>query len=213
MLVGSHWVLADSSPAWLHDKRKKAVSSHRTPKYTRCIMSLPLLQRHLHCRSAASAIRGASKPPSNAGSCRRRRSWRSGPCAGSRTPSHRRRASSWSPRSRATLGERRGSSPSESCNRSGFPEGINPSARQTIVRANRYLEVGLLPPTLRQASRDMGDQLRRLAEPWPWAAAAIPVSTGRAVASCGRLRRPRRLRDRRCRAGRVGIPTSGGASA
>jgi urease accessory protein len=79
---------------------------------------------------------------------------------------------------RAIRGERRGLSPPETCNRSGFREGINPSARQIIVRANRYLEVGLLPSTLRQASRDMGDQLRRLAEPWPWAAAAIPYLTG-----------------------------------
>ena len=44
----------------------------------------------------------------------------------------------------------------------------------SIVRANRLLEVGLLPATLRQASRDMGDQLRRLAEPWPWAKPALP---------------------------------------
>ena len=47
-----------------------------------------------------------------------------------------------------------------------------------IVRANRYVDLGLLPPTLRQASRDMGDQLRRLAEPWPWAAPAIPHLAG-----------------------------------
>ena len=43
----------------------------------------------------------------------------------------------------------------------------------TIARANRLLDVGLLPPTLRQASRDMGSQLRRLAEPWPWAKPAL----------------------------------------
>ena len=48
----------------------------------------------------------------------------------------------------------------------------------TIVRANRYLDVGLLPPTLRQASRDMGEQLRRLAEPWPWAMPAIANLAG-----------------------------------
>jgi urease accessory protein len=47
-----------------------------------------------------------------------------------------------------------------------------------IVRANRYLDVGLLPATLRQASRDMGEQLRRLAEPWPWAAPALPHLAG-----------------------------------
>src|SRR5207247_486797 len=29
------------------------------------------------------------------------------------------------------------------------------------------------PPTLRHASRDLGEQLLSLAEPWPWAAPAI----------------------------------------
>ena len=79
---------------------------------------------------------------------------------------------------RAMRDERRGSSPPKTDSDRGFSEGINPSARQIIVRANRYLDVGLLPPTLRQASRDMGEQLRRLAEPWPWAAPAIPHLAG-----------------------------------
>jgi urease accessory protein len=78
----------------------------------------------------------------------------------------------------AMQGERRGLSPPETGSNCTFSEGIDPSARQTILRANRYLDVGLLPPTLRQASRDMGDQLRRLAEPWPWATGAIPHLTG-----------------------------------
>jgi urease accessory protein len=39
-----------------------------------------------------------------------------------------------------------------------------------VVRANQLLEVGLSPPMLRQASRDMGEQLLALAEAWPWAA-------------------------------------------
>jgi len=43
-----------------------------------------------------------------------------------------------------------------------------------IVRhANELLWVGLTPPTLRFASRDLGEQLLALAEPWPWAAACV----------------------------------------
>jgi urease accessory protein len=42
-----------------------------------------------------------------------------------------------------------------------------------IRRANDYLETGLVPPSLRQASRDMGEQLRQLAERWPWIESAI----------------------------------------
>src|SRR5207249_2223877 len=37
-----------------------------------------------------------------------------------------------------------------------------------LGQANELLEVGLVPPTLRQASRDMGEQLLGLAETWPW---------------------------------------------
>lgn len=40
----------------------------------------------------------------------------------------------------------------------------------TVVRANGLLWASLTPPTLRQASRDMGEQLLALAEAWPWAA-------------------------------------------
>src|SRR5947209_1103477 len=35
---------------------------------------------------------------------------------------------------------------------------------------NDLLQAGIAPPTLRQASRDMGGQLLALAEAWPWAA-------------------------------------------
>src|SRR5437588_1280356 len=38
--------------------------------------------------------------------------------------------------------------------------------------ANELLWVSLTPPTLRHASRDLGEQLLALAEAWPWAAAA-----------------------------------------
>src|SRR5260370_13075598 len=38
-----------------------------------------------------------------------------------------------------------------------------------IVCCNNLLRAGLAPPTLRQASRDMGEQLLQLAEAWPWA--------------------------------------------
>jgi urease accessory protein len=44
---------------------------------------------------------------------------------------------------------------------------------QTVRHANTYLWVGLAPPTLRLASRDMGQQLLALAEPWPWAAESV----------------------------------------
>jgi urease accessory protein len=40
----------------------------------------------------------------------------------------------------------------------------------TAVLANDMLWAGLTPPTLRHASRDMGEQLLALAESWPWAA-------------------------------------------
>jgi urease accessory protein len=39
-----------------------------------------------------------------------------------------------------------------------------------VVRANDLLGASLTPPTLRHASRDMGEQLLALAEVWPWAA-------------------------------------------
>jgi urease accessory protein len=38
-----------------------------------------------------------------------------------------------------------------------------------VLRANGLLRAGLAPPTLRQASREMGEQLLALAEAWPWA--------------------------------------------
>ena len=38
-----------------------------------------------------------------------------------------------------------------------------------VIRCNDHLRAGLAPPTLRQASRDMGEQLLQLAEAWPWA--------------------------------------------
>jgi urease accessory protein len=40
------------------------------------------------------------------------------------------------------------------------------------VHANALLWASLAPPTLRHASRDMGEQLLALAEVWPWAAQA-----------------------------------------
>src|SRR5947209_7625848 len=41
----------------------------------------------------------------------------------------------------------------------------------TVHRANALLAASLTPPTLRQASGDMGEQLAALAESWPWAPA------------------------------------------
>jgi urease accessory protein len=40
-----------------------------------------------------------------------------------------------------------------------------------VGQANELVAAGLAAPTLRQASRDMGEQLLALAEGWPWAAA------------------------------------------
>jgi urease accessory protein len=39
----------------------------------------------------------------------------------------------------------------------------------TVVAANDLVRASLTPPTLRHASRDMGEQLLGLAECWPWA--------------------------------------------
>src|SRR3954471_18813240 len=41
-----------------------------------------------------------------------------------------------------------------------------------LRRANDALWASISAPTLRHASRDMGEQLLGLAGPWPWAAAA-----------------------------------------
>jgi urease accessory protein len=43
----------------------------------------------------------------------------------------------------------------------------------TVGRSNDLLWVSLTPPTLRNASRDMGEQLLSLAEAWPWAAESM----------------------------------------
>ena len=48
----------------------------------------------------------------------------------------------------------------------------------TVLDANRLLHASLTPPTLRQASRDMGEQLLALAEAWPWAADAVRTLRG-----------------------------------
>jgi urease accessory protein len=42
-----------------------------------------------------------------------------------------------------------------------------------IRKANELLWSSLTPPTLRHASRDMGEQLLALAEVWPWAADSV----------------------------------------
>ncbi len=42
-----------------------------------------------------------------------------------------------------------------------------------VRRANEILWAGLLPPTLRSASREMGEQLLGLAECWPWAGECV----------------------------------------
>lgn len=42
-----------------------------------------------------------------------------------------------------------------------------------VARANGLLGASLTPPTLRHASRDLGEQLLALADVWPWAAAQV----------------------------------------
>src|SRR5437868_4351291 len=46
-------------------------------------------------------------------------------------------------------------------------------AWQHVKQANDLLWSSLAPPTLRHASRDMGEQLLSLAEYWPWAADSV----------------------------------------
>jgi urease accessory protein len=46
-------------------------------------------------------------------------------------------------------------------------------AGDSALRTNDLLWASLIPPTLRHASRDLGEQLLALAEVWPWAAAAV----------------------------------------
>lgn len=41
------------------------------------------------------------------------------------------------------------------------------------AEANELLWASIVPPTLRHASRDLGEQLLTLAEGWPWAAEAV----------------------------------------
>lgn len=45
----------------------------------------------------------------------------------------------------------------------------------TVGRANDLLTVSLTPPTLRHASRDLGEQLLALAETWAWAATSAAM--------------------------------------
>jgi|SRR5579884_1359266 len=45
----------------------------------------------------------------------------------------------------------------------------------TLAKANGLLRASLGPPTLRHASREMGEQLAALAEGWPWAKDAVAL--------------------------------------
>src|SRR5262249_41898148 len=45
----------------------------------------------------------------------------------------------------------------------------------SVLLANELLWTGMGPPTLRHASRDMGEQLLALAEGWPWAAESVTL--------------------------------------
>jgi urease accessory protein len=54
-----------------------------------------------------------------------------------------------------------------------------------IRRANELLGASLAPPTLRYASRDMGQQLLSLAAQWPWAQSCFAGNGQRATGNCG----------------------------
>lgn len=47
------------------------------------------------------------------------------------------------------------------------------SDAMSALQANELLWASVIPPTLRHASRDLGEQLLMLAEGWPWAAEAV----------------------------------------
>jgi len=49
---------------------------------------------------------------------------------------------------------------------------VRSSDASVALQANDLLWASLTPPTLRHASRDLGEQLLALAEAWPWAAEA-----------------------------------------
>jgi urease accessory protein len=51
----------------------------------------------------------------------------------------------------------------------------------TVIEANALVRVSLTPPTLRDASRDMGSQLALLSAPWPWANRAVEALSRRPV--------------------------------
>jgi urease accessory protein len=44
---------------------------------------------------------------------------------------------------------------------------------RALIRLNTVLGAAITPPSLRQASRDMGEQLLSLAAAWPWAEASV----------------------------------------
>ena len=56
-------------------------------------------------------------------------------------------------------------------------------SRARAAEANELLWASLVPPTLRHASRDLGEQLLALAEGWPWAAGAVAALRRGAPAS------------------------------
>src|SRR5581483_12168603 len=61
----------------------------------------------------------------------------------------------------------------ETCRATGDPAALGtPADWPRVLHANDLLHVGISPPTLRHASRDMGEQLLALGGAWPWAAAA-----------------------------------------
>jgi urease accessory protein len=65
-------------------------------------------------------------------------------------------------------------------------EGCRAAAREDwprLLHANDLLWAGVSPPTLRHASRDMGEQLLALADVWPWASATT-AELRRVAAGC-----------------------------
>jgi urease accessory protein len=53
----------------------------------------------------------------------------------------------------------------------------------TVARASDLLEISIVPPTLRHAGREMGEQLLALAAPWEWAMDAVAALRREPLAS------------------------------
>ena len=85
-----------------------------------------------------------------------------------------------------------------------------------LLALNRLAEVSIMPPSIRRASREMGEQLLALGSTWAWCAAGLAPFTqaqperARRLAPPGRVRPARGARGRRARGRADGLPAPGG---